>query len=201
MGIRKVLVVDDSKTELMFMTDLLQKNGFAVRTAENAEDAFRRLAEEKGLDLSQVKGSGPGGKILKEDVLGHVEGREKIRRGVAYVMVYDPAKTQIAHTFVPFVPPDVVDKNLVPGETAKQVREIEYADPVTGARRRIIDVGVPILGGTLGTVRVGMDHAIIDAAAARSGRNGRANAAMMSSSAAARISRSSQWRIRRRRTD
>ena len=47
MAIRKVLVVDDSKTELMFMTDLLQKNGFAVKTAENAEDAFRRLGEEK----------------------------------------------------------------------------------------------------------------------------------------------------------
>jgi twitching motility two-component system response regulator PilH len=31
----------------MFMTDLLQKNGFAVRTAENADDAFRRLGEEK----------------------------------------------------------------------------------------------------------------------------------------------------------
>jgi twitching motility two-component system response regulator PilH len=47
MPIKKVLVVDDSKTELMFLTDLLQKNGFSVRTAENAEDAFRRLAEEK----------------------------------------------------------------------------------------------------------------------------------------------------------
>ena len=47
MPIRKVLVVDDSKTELMFMTDLLKKNGFAVKTAENAEDAFRRLGEEK----------------------------------------------------------------------------------------------------------------------------------------------------------
>ena len=47
MAINKVLVVDDSKTELMFMTDLLQKNGFAVRTAENADDAFRRLGEEK----------------------------------------------------------------------------------------------------------------------------------------------------------
>ena len=47
MSIHKVLVVDDSKTELMFMTDLLQKNGFAVRTAENAEDAFKRLGEEK----------------------------------------------------------------------------------------------------------------------------------------------------------
>ena len=47
MAIKKVLVVDDSKTELMFMTDLLQKSGFAVKTAENAEDAFRRLAEDK----------------------------------------------------------------------------------------------------------------------------------------------------------
>src|SRR3569832_518708 len=47
MAINKVLIVDDSKTELMFMTDLLTKKGFAVRTAENAEDAFRRLAEEK----------------------------------------------------------------------------------------------------------------------------------------------------------
>ena len=47
MAIRKVLVVDDSKTELMFMTDLLQKNGFAVKTAESADDAFRRLGEDK----------------------------------------------------------------------------------------------------------------------------------------------------------
>jgi twitching motility two-component system response regulator PilH len=47
MAIQKVLVVDDSKTEIMFMTDLLVKNGFAVRSAENAEDAFKKLAEEK----------------------------------------------------------------------------------------------------------------------------------------------------------
>ena len=89
--------------------------------------------------------------------------------GVAYVMVYDANRAQIAHTFVPFVPPDVVDKNVVPGDVGKQVRDIEYADPVTGKSRRIIDIGVPMLGGTLGTVRVGMDRAIIDAAAARSG--------------------------------
>jgi twitching motility two-component system response regulator PilH len=47
MAIKNILIVDDSKTELMFMTDLLGKNGFSVKTAENAEDAFRRLAEEK----------------------------------------------------------------------------------------------------------------------------------------------------------
>ena len=46
MSVKKVLVVDDSKTELMFMTDLLQKSGFLVRTAENAEEAMRRLAED-----------------------------------------------------------------------------------------------------------------------------------------------------------
>ena len=47
MPIRKVLVVDDSKTELMYLTDLLEKNGMSVRTAENADDAMRRLDEEK----------------------------------------------------------------------------------------------------------------------------------------------------------
>lgn len=47
MTIKKVLVVDDSKTELMYLTDLLSKNGFSVKTAENAEEAFRRLADEK----------------------------------------------------------------------------------------------------------------------------------------------------------
>ena len=47
MPIQNVLVVDDSKTELMFLSDLLKKSGMAVRTAENAEEAFRRLEEEK----------------------------------------------------------------------------------------------------------------------------------------------------------
>jgi twitching motility two-component system response regulator PilH len=47
MAIQKVLIVDDSKTELMFMSDLLQKNGMTVRTAEGADEAFRRLAEDK----------------------------------------------------------------------------------------------------------------------------------------------------------
>ncbi len=47
MPIRKILVVDDSKTELMVLSDLLGKNGYTVTTAENSDEAFRRLTEEK----------------------------------------------------------------------------------------------------------------------------------------------------------
>ncbi|HXE21228.1 MAG TPA: response regulator [Rhodoferax sp.] len=47
MPVHKVLVVDDSKTELMVLTSLLEKNGMSVKTAENADEAMRRLAQEK----------------------------------------------------------------------------------------------------------------------------------------------------------
>ena len=47
MAIQKILVVDDSKTELHHLSDILGKRGFVVRTAENGEEAMRRLAEEK----------------------------------------------------------------------------------------------------------------------------------------------------------
>ncbi len=47
MPIHKILVVDDSKTELHHLSSLLSKRGYAVRTAENGEEALRRLAEDK----------------------------------------------------------------------------------------------------------------------------------------------------------
>ncbi|MDT8989704.1 response regulator [Curvibacter sp. APW13] len=47
MAIHNVLIVDDSKTEIMFLSELLQKAGYSVRSAENADDAFKRLAEQK----------------------------------------------------------------------------------------------------------------------------------------------------------
>jgi twitching motility two-component system response regulator PilH len=45
MAIKNILLVDDSKTELHFLSDLLSKRGFTVRTAEGGEDAMRRLDE------------------------------------------------------------------------------------------------------------------------------------------------------------
>ena len=91
-------------------------------------------------------------------------------RGVAYVMVYDPQKKLIAHTFSPSVPTGIIDKNLVPGNVARQQRDVDYQDPARKTSRSIIDIGVPMGAGKLGTVRVGMDRGIIDQAAAASGR-------------------------------
>ena len=47
MTIRKILLVDDSKTELHYLSTLLGKRGYAVRCAENGEEAMRRLGEER----------------------------------------------------------------------------------------------------------------------------------------------------------
>jgi len=47
MPIQHILLVDDSKTELFHLSDLLAKRGFTVRTAENGEEAMRKLAEGK----------------------------------------------------------------------------------------------------------------------------------------------------------
>jgi twitching motility two-component system response regulator PilH len=47
MSIQKILLVDDSKTELHVLSELLTKKGYKVRTAENGEEALKRLQEEK----------------------------------------------------------------------------------------------------------------------------------------------------------
>ena len=47
MPISKVLVVDDSRTELMHLSDLLRKGGYTVRTAENAEEAMRQIEQAR----------------------------------------------------------------------------------------------------------------------------------------------------------
>lgn len=45
MAVQDILVVDDSRTELLFLSDLLGRHGYTVRTAESAEEAFRQIGE------------------------------------------------------------------------------------------------------------------------------------------------------------
>ena len=46
MTIHKILLVDDSKTELHHLSEMLTMRGYSVRTAENGEEAMKRLEEE-----------------------------------------------------------------------------------------------------------------------------------------------------------
>ena len=69
MAINKVLIVDDSRTELMFLTDLLQKNSMSVRTAQNAEEALKRLSEDRpDLILMDVVMPGQNGYQLTRSI-------------------------------------------------------------------------------------------------------------------------------------
>ncbi|MFD0668797.1 response regulator [Ramlibacter sp. MAHUQ-53] len=47
MPISTVLVVDDSRTELMHLSEVLAKAGYTVRTAENAEEAMRQIEQAR----------------------------------------------------------------------------------------------------------------------------------------------------------
>ena len=47
MGIRKILIVDDSPTERHVLNDLLTKAGFEVVTSDNGEDAIQKAKQVK----------------------------------------------------------------------------------------------------------------------------------------------------------
>ena len=62
MAITKILIVDDSPTERYYLTDILVKNGFAVSTADNGEDALVKMrADRPELILMDVVMPGANG--------------------------------------------------------------------------------------------------------------------------------------------
>jgi twitching motility two-component system response regulator PilH len=62
MAIKKILIVDDSATDRQFLSDLLAKKGYSVSTAENAEDAFKKVkASRPDLVLMDVVMPGQNG--------------------------------------------------------------------------------------------------------------------------------------------
>lgn len=68
----------------------------------------RRLAEERGIDLAQVRGSGPGGRIVKRDVLALIsaappaalKGQELPPMRQAIARLVTASKQQIPHFYV-----------------------------------------------------------------------------------------------------
>ena len=67
--IRKILLVDDSRTELHHLGRLLMRHGFSVRTAQNGVEALHRLNEDKpDLILMDVVMPGQNGYQLTRSI-------------------------------------------------------------------------------------------------------------------------------------
>src|SRR5678815_490457 len=136
------------------------------------QDSLTREFTEKGSAIATSLASSATDLIANRDastVQTRVDEFARIT-GVAYVIVYDPQGTFVAHTFGPVVPKGLVEKNVVPGHaTRPQVQQVAYADPRTGGERDVVDIGMPVRGGKLGTVRVGMDKAVVSATALQAG--------------------------------
>lgn len=86
----------------------------------------RKIAEERGLDLSQVHGTGPGGRIVKEDVEG-----------------FTPSAGGAAAPSAPSAPASAASTSLAApsGRKLPEGADVEYID-LTTMRKRIVAVTV-----------------------------------------------------------
>lgn len=70
--VKDILVVDDSRTELVFLRTLLARHGYHVRTAENAEQAYEALRQRlPDLILMDVVMPGTSGFQLTRSLARH----------------------------------------------------------------------------------------------------------------------------------
>jgi twitching motility two-component system response regulator PilH len=73
-AVRDILVVDDSRTELVFLKGVLSRNGYHVRTAENAEQAMEQMGRQlPDLVLMDVVMPGTNGFQLTRTLARHPE--------------------------------------------------------------------------------------------------------------------------------
>lgn len=122
-------------------------NGGAPTTTEPAplSPAVRRLVEEHGLDPAAISGSGKGGRILKEDVLQHLESGAEAREAAPA-----PAPPGPEQPKAPARKPQEPQKAAAPSGAAKtqtamsgeivwENDETERAMPMTRIRKRIAE--------------------------------------------------------------
>jgi len=80
-----------------------------------AAPSTRRLARELGVDISQVQGTGPGGRVTDEDVRRYAEAKPEVK------------------------PPEVKPPEIKPPEAAPEVAALEERIPIKGIRKTIAE--------------------------------------------------------------
>jgi 2-oxoglutarate dehydrogenase E2 component (dihydrolipoamide succinyltransferase) len=97
----------------------------------------RRMADEHGIDLSQVQGTGIGGRIRKRDLLALIESRPEEAPGEAAEPAEPERPLHIESPYRPEAPAPAGDGNG--GGPAEDVLPGERREPMTPMRRRIAE--------------------------------------------------------------
>ncbi|MGH7680767.1 MAG: dihydrolipoamide acetyltransferase family protein [Candidatus Eiseniibacteriota bacterium] len=102
--------------------------------------AVRKLAKEHSLDVSQIRGSGMGGRVTREDVLSHIEARRvAVSAGIgAGTPAFAAPGYAPAATPAPAAAPRPLSPIPTPVFSAPGSREIEVK-PLTNLRKKIAE--------------------------------------------------------------
>lgn len=76
-------------------------NGHAAGTRVFASPLAKKIAEESGVDLSRVQGSGPGGRIVRKDVEEALSGSPALRAGPMSPLALLPHPTSTSDQLIP----------------------------------------------------------------------------------------------------
>ncbi len=122
----------------------------AVPTAPSQEDGqkvratpvTRKLAAESGLDLSQVAGSGPGGRVLKGDVLALIEGGQAGTNGATGPSSVQTTSTEDEHIPLRGLRRRIAEKMQKSKRTAAHFTFVEEVDAtrLVELRKRINEI-------------------------------------------------------------
>ena len=117
--------------------------GAATATAPSTDGmrlspAVRKLAKEHNLDPSQIRGSGMGGRVTREDVLAYVQAGTVAAAAGVRTMAPATAGVGTMAPPAPAAPPRPLAPIPAPSFTAPGSREVEV-QPITNIRKRIAE--------------------------------------------------------------
>jgi len=92
---------------------------------QKASPLARKLAAERGLDIAAIQGSGPGGRVIKRDILAAAEAPT----AAPAVQAKGPAPVQALPTFTPGAPDEVVQPSQMRKTIARRLTEAKRDVP------------------------------------------------------------------------
>lgn len=128
-----------------------------------ASPAAKRLAKEYGVDLAQVKGTGPEGRIIEEDIRRHVEEKKvtpKIREVIPLTGIRKTAAERVSLS-ARTAPHTTLNMEVGMSKAAKLRKEVQvsYTDMVAKAVAKAL-IEHPIMNSTLEDEQIKVFHDI-----------------------------------------